>query len=216
MASFNGALGSAYAARAATRLGGRLDPHAARASQWRRNGESFQPVFNLLGDNIVIPRGLPLGRLSFRLQSPRPKLETNRRGFSMAQQPVNRQQRRRQGQPAPGVLPEKVDVRFVRSNFCRVIRVDGAVGGPTAQGNIHMAVYAERQDTPEASEVNLNRESHTARERIVQRPLAYTREIEADLIFTMDIARALRDWLDQRLKLMADETTHERFHSTST
>lgn len=67
-----------------------------------------------------------------------------------------------------------------------------------------MAVYAERTDTPESSVFLLDHEQHTATERINQDTFGWTREVEADLVMSPETAKSIRDWLDQRLKQIAE------------
>lgn len=126
----------------------------------------------------------------------------------MTQQRPNRAQRRQQpaaGGPAERIpsgldVPDTAEIRYVRSNLSRVIRVDGGFGGPTAHGNIHLAIYVDRTDTPDLSLLHLNKADQTVREEIPQRTMGWTREIESDLILSLDTARSIRDWLDRTIK----------------
>lgn len=128
----------------------------------------------------------------------------------MTQDRPNREQRRRAARSQPpvsrGHVPETgtSEVRYLRSNLARVIHVDGGFGGLTPQGTIHLALYAERTDDAELSEIDFDAASRTARERLQARPLGpgggWTREIEANLIMSREAARAIRDWLSRRLQ----------------
>ena len=44
--------------------------------------------------------------------------------------------------------PTEVSFDYIKSNIFRVIHADGAFGGLAPNGNIHMALYNERQAIP--------------------------------------------------------------------
>jgi hypothetical protein len=68
-----------------------------------------------------------------------------------------------------------------------------------------MGIYVDRTDTPSHSSLLLDKEHRLAREELARRvPAGWTREIEADLIMSIETARAIRDWLDQRLKQITE------------
>jgi len=95
----------------------------------------------------------------------------------------------------------EIEFHFEKSNFFRVIHVDGAFGGisPGTQ-MIHMSIFSERQPIPKkvvqkiqhgvlGAEILEKRESRSG----------IFRELEADLAISLDVAVALRVWLDQRI-----------------
>ena len=45
-------------------------------------------------------------------------------------------------------LPKELEFDFIKSNFFRVIKADGAFGGISPNGSIHMALYSERSAIP--------------------------------------------------------------------
>jgi hypothetical protein len=100
------------------------------------------------------------------------------------------------------LLPDgEIEFHFEKSNFFRVIHVDGAFGGisPSTQ-MIHMSIFSERQPIPKkvgqkiqhgvlGAEILEKRESRTG----------IFRELEADLVISPKVAIALRGWLDERI-----------------
>src|SRR5450755_4020571 len=46
------------------------------------------------------------------------------------------------------VASDEVAFDYIKATDFRVIWVDGAIGGPTAQGHLHVALYAERPAIP--------------------------------------------------------------------
>ena len=94
----------------------------------------------------------------------------------------------------------EVEFQFERSAFFRVIHVDGAFGGPSPTGLIHMAVYSERPHIPKkvvhrieggalGGEVMEKRETRQG----------IFRELEADLVLSLETAISIRTWLDERI-----------------
>lgn len=117
----------------------------------------------------------------------------------------NRQLRR---QRAPQGAADRIEAVYVKSGACRVIHVDGAHGGLTPQLNVYMALFSEHVAPPEAAVYVLDRAQKVAKE--LPRPPSnkWVREIETEVIMSREVARLLRDWIDERLnaaeKLEAD------------
>jgi hypothetical protein len=93
----------------------------------------------------------------------------------------------------------EVDFKYVKSNFFRVIHADGAWGGVSPKGSIHMSFYNERAALPDSSKLIFSKtgelvgsEQYHASSRIV-------RELECDLIVDFGTARQLRDWLSETI-----------------
>jgi hypothetical protein len=98
------------------------------------------------------------------------------------------------------VPPKEIEFDFVKSNFFRVIRADGAFGGVSPQGAIHMAVYSERQPIPTKTVhkfegMQLGPEIRSKR----QGRKAIVREVEADIVLELGQAIILRDWLGAKI-----------------
>lgn len=97
---------------------------------------------------------------------------------------------------------DKIAFDYIKSQFFRVIHADGAIGSITPSGMIHFALYSERPAIPrrqvqqlvEAGRLGDPIPSETeSRESVV-------REMDVDVILTVDVAMLLRDWLDTRIK----------------
>jgi len=99
--------------------------------------------------------------------------------------------------------PAKAEVEFdfVKSNYFRVVKGDGAFGGVSPNGSIHMGIYSERAPFPKkivheligggiGDEITSRRETRNA----------IVREIEVDVVLQVEQAVALRDWLDRNIK----------------
>ena len=119
----------------------------------------------------------------------------------MAQEGQSRPQRRRAQRSQ---VPTEMTARYVKSNLDRVIHVDGVYGGPTTAGTLWMAFFSEHQVIPESAEFTVDQDTKL----INPKPAAprsrqeWIREIEAELIVSLDMARSLRAWLDDKIKIM--------------
>ncbi len=98
-------------------------------------------------------------------------------------------------------LPEKIDVHYLKTSSYRSYHVDGMFGGPTSLGKLYIELFLERSVTPQiiqykvTSEGTLGEEVHRiGKEGII-------REIEAGLIMDIAIAKAFRDWLNEKIEL---------------
>lgn len=101
-------------------------------------------------------------------------------------------------EPLDAPQSASIGIAFVRSNFSRVIHVDGAWGTYTPQWDIHLALYSERWSLPEQTTIVIAPDGSMSEEPV--RGSGVTREIEADVILTESAAVRLRDFLDERLK----------------
>jgi hypothetical protein len=88
---------------------------------------------------------------------------------------------------------------YLKSNFFRVIHVDGAIGGFTPGGFVHMTVYSERVAIPKSTTYEVTKGEGLGDEIDRDSLEGIVREMEADLIFNIEAAVALRDWLDNKI-----------------
>lgn len=95
----------------------------------------------------------------------------------------------------------ELQFHFEKSKVFRVIHVDGAAGGISpGNRNIHMAVFSERAPLPRSVVHNVSagvlgpeiEGRRTGKQGIF-------REVEADLVMSLEVAVAMRDWLTERI-----------------
>jgi hypothetical protein len=100
-------------------------------------------------------------------------------------------------------LTGKVRYDYIKSNFFRVICVDGAHGGPRPSGrsSIHMALFSERNAIPKAEEFEV-KDGRLGKQADKEVRAAIVREVEVDAIMSLDTARAIRDWLSQMIDIL--------------
>ena len=96
----------------------------------------------------------------------------------------------------------RISIRYIKSNSFRVIHADGAWGGLTPHLKIQMALYSERTAIPR-SVVHVPGPDGTLGEEISKELRSdLVREVEADVIMDLNVAIALRDWLDTRIRVL--------------
>jgi hypothetical protein len=97
---------------------------------------------------------------------------------------------------------KEVTFNYIKSKHFRVIHVDGAYGGLTPGGYIHMTVYSERMAIPRITVQHIEEDGSLGKEIEEKRESrkGVVREMEADLIFNVQEATGLRDWLSEKLE----------------
>jgi hypothetical protein len=88
---------------------------------------------------------------------------------------------------------------YIKSNFFRVVHMDGALGGLTPRGYIHCAIYNERAAVPLVTEYKLVDDVLSGEEPI-EGKVGMVRELEVDLMMSRPVAEELRNWLTDRIK----------------
>jgi hypothetical protein len=129
-----------------------------------------------------------------------------------------------QGEKSPenGHLDERQElaVKYVKSNFFRVIHADGVFGGVSPFGDIHLGFYSERQALPDTSIVTIVKKTGQVLEAKDEGESELARELEADVVIDLSAAIRIRTWLDAQIKNLQllveqsqqtekDEATHE-------
>jgi hypothetical protein len=106
------------------------------------------------------------------------------------------------GHPIPEVAFD-----YIKSQYFRVIHADGVMGGPTPQGSLHFAFYAERPPLPRRVVHKVTPEGMLGDqipERTVTRD-ALIREMDVDVVMRLEVAEQFHTWLGQRLQEMKQQ-----------
>ena len=123
--------------------------------------------------------------------------------YRSAQDPMSEEQKA--NGPTEAGVPLEVAIDFIKSNLFRVIHVDGVWGGVTSSAAVHMAMYSERPALPQrivhkvGSDFTLGDE---VPEKRITRDAVLIREVEAEVVMSVDTARALHLWLGDKLDLI--------------
>lgn len=97
---------------------------------------------------------------------------------------------------------KEIKFNYIKSNFFRVVHVDGAWGGITAQGKIHMTFYNERVPIPQQTIQPITPEGTLGNEdesrRITKQD--FVRELEVDAVMDLEVAKVLVSWLNGKIR----------------
>ena len=100
--------------------------------------------------------------------------------------------------PAPPRLQE-IDFHYLKSNLFRVVHADGAHGGVTARGYIHVAFYNERRAIPRRTTLAFDAETQASRETVTDTRGGVVRELEVDVLMDEQTTGELIEWLKAQL-----------------
>ncbi len=91
---------------------------------------------------------------------------------------------------------------YIKSESWRSIHVDGAIGGPTPAGFIHIAFYCERPAIPQRVAHGINSDGTLGAEipTYTESRGSIVRELDCDAFMSVQTARALRDWLSSTIE----------------
>jgi hypothetical protein len=100
----------------------------------------------------------------------------------------------------PSGNPTTIRFNYIKSNFFRVVYTDGAIGGITPNGLIHMALFNERAAIPKELVHSVTQEGKlgpivetVSREGVV-------REMEVDVMLSPNAAKLIHTWLGEQLQ----------------
>lgn len=95
-----------------------------------------------------------------------------------------------------GEVSSRVNFDYIKGQYFRVIHTDGAIGGVTPRGLIHMSLFSERQAIPRRT-VHPIKDDKLGDELIPERTVrdAVVRELDVDVIMTVESAESLCKWL---------------------
>ena len=95
---------------------------------------------------------------------------------------------------------QEIRFRYMKSRFFRVIHADGAWGGVSPRGSIHMSLFNERGALPDTSTLVIDATGRVMRPEAIQTSGDIIREVECDVVFDLSTAINLRRWLDEKIK----------------
>lgn len=98
---------------------------------------------------------------------------------------------------------KKIKFDYIKSNYFRTARADGAVGGLNGHGDIVLSFFSERPPIPKTA-VHILTDKQLGDELLderVQRD-AVVREVEVCLSMNLNVAKALRSLIDKQIEQM--------------
>lgn len=104
---------------------------------------------------------------------------------------------------APEKTPPTIEFHYLKTPGYRIHHVDGAYGGITPQRNIFLELYCEHNATPLRVEHEISEKGVLGDERNRDGKSGIVRQIECGAVMDVSTARALRNWLDQKIEEVA-------------
>ena len=104
---------------------------------------------------------------------------------------------------------ETVTFHYIKGPDFRTIHIDGAIGGITPSGFLHIAMYCERAAIPKKIVQKLLPDGSLGPELERIGKLGVARQMEIDIIVNEATARNLKAWLDEQLENFKRRRTTE-------
>ena len=99
-------------------------------------------------------------------------------------------------------IPNKVAFHYLKSTQFRVVHTDGAVGGITPSGYLHLALFSERAAIPQRVVQEVSSDGKLGAE-IPDEGFSrggIVRELEVDAVFSIETAKMVRDFLSTQIE----------------
>lgn len=98
-------------------------------------------------------------------------------------------------------LPESVRITYLKSPGYRAIHVDGALGGPTPDLNIYLALWSQRGAIPDATVHSISADGRfdAHAKEVIARSSGMIREVECGVMMSIEAAKSLHEWLGEKL-----------------
>jgi hypothetical protein len=92
----------------------------------------------------------------------------------------------------PAATGDRIVLEYIKSQYFRVIHADGAIGGPTPSGHIHLALFSERSAIPRrlVAPVEAGKMGDFIQEETVVRD-GMIREMDVDVMMSLSAAEEI-------------------------
>ena len=98
--------------------------------------------------------------------------------------------------------PKRIEFHYVKSNYFRVIHADGAYGGVTSRGLIHLDIFSERSPIPQKTQHEITVNGKLGKEVEKQGKSGVVREVEIGVVMNLDNAKSLVEWLNDKIAIL--------------
>ena len=93
---------------------------------------------------------------------------------------------------------KSLNIRYRNNPAYRSVHATGAYGGTLPNGEICLGIFSERTHFPESAIVEVDEQTKQGKET-VQVEKGIVREMEVGIIMNLDVAKAIRVWLDDKI-----------------
>lgn len=97
-------------------------------------------------------------------------------------------------------IPKEITMNYLKVPSYRSYHVDGAFGGISPNGNIYCEFFIERNVTPQKVVHFLTDVGTLGEEKERVGKEGLVREIESGIVFDINTACLLKDWLEEKIK----------------
>jgi hypothetical protein len=140
-----------------------------------------------------------------RSRSRAQKKRDARRGAAKENPVAKRRKGAVAGNGKPIEPPPNVIIEYIKGQLVRVIHADGAIGGVTPSGNVHIAFFSERPAIPRMMVHKRDPNGTLGQvipEQTVLRP-GVIREMDVDVVLSPGAVDELIKWLEERKSELA-------------
>jgi hypothetical protein len=113
-------------------------------------------------------------------------------------------------------LPSSIKFHYVKGNFFRVVRAEGAIGGLTPSREIFLSLFNERAALPKMIEFAVLKDGQIGQEIARDGKDGIVREMEIGLLVSADAAKKLADFLLNQVKILEASVPEKKDESTAT
>ena len=96
-------------------------------------------------------------------------------------------------------LPTSVTFHYLKSAQYRVTHIDGAIGGLTPTGFVHMSMFSERFSIPKEQIISINEKGGLGDLKQETTMGGVVRELEVSALMSIDVAKSLMEWLTRQI-----------------
>ncbi|WP_438749499.1 hypothetical protein [Pararhizobium sp. O133] len=97
-------------------------------------------------------------------------------------------------------MNQKIDIKFEKSPFFRVVHAEGVWGGTSPAGYVRMAITNDGHSIPTFNELEVDDNGQPVGPELLSRADSrITRQVECELVMDLGTATAMYGWLEQKI-----------------
>ena len=94
---------------------------------------------------------------------------------------------------------QSIEIHYIKDKHYRIYHVDGAFGGFTPKGNLHLSLFVERSPIPQKTIHKITEEGNLGEITDRTSKSGIIREMECGLVMNIETAQQIKDWLEDKL-----------------
>ena len=97
---------------------------------------------------------------------------------------------------------KEISVKYLKSNFFRVVHANGIFGGISGRGELHFGFYSERRGLPDKGIMYFSETKGIVGQEKFEGANETVREFEVDIVVDYPTALQIRTWLNRHISTM--------------